>query len=62
MSVKIIRGGYLDGEVIDAKHPYSTVWTASGFYEGIDLDRGKAMLRNYLFNQICEKPASRIPD
>jgi len=60
--VEMLRGGYLDGEVIDAEHPYSTVWTATGFYAGKNLEDGKAMLRNYLFNQICEKPASRVPE
>jgi hypothetical protein len=62
VSVDILRGGYLDGEIIDAEHPYSTVWTATGFYSGNDLEEGKAMLRNYLFNQICEKSASRKPE
>ncbi|MCG6188423.1 alpha-galactosidase [Maribellus maritimus] len=62
VSVDILRGGYLDGEKIENKRPYSTVWTAAGFYTGKDLETGKAMLRNYLFNQICEKPASRIPE
>jgi hypothetical protein len=62
VSVDILRGGYLEGEIIDAEHPYATVWTATGFYKGNNLEDGKAMLRNYLFNQICEKPASRIPE
>jgi len=62
ISVEVLRGGYLDGEVINDDHPYSTVWTATGFYDGDDLEDGKAMLRNYLFNQICEKPASRVPE
>lgn len=62
ISVDILRGGYFDGEVIDVEHPYATVWTACGFYSGNNLEDGKAMLRNYLFNQICEKPASREPE
>lgn len=62
VSLDILRGGYLDGEIIDNAHPYSTVWTTTGFYPGNDLEEGKAMLCNYLFNQICEKPASRIPE
>ena len=62
ISVDILRGGYLDGEKIDQKNPYSTVWTASGFYGDENLETGKTIIRNYLFNQICEKPASRIPD
>ncbi len=62
VSVDILRGGYLDGEVIDKTHPYSTVWTATGFYEGENIETGKEMIRHYLFNQICEKPASRIPE
>ncbi len=62
ISVEILRGGYLDGEIIDKGHSYSTVWTATGFYESNDFEEGKTMLRNYLFNQICEKPASRKPE
>lgn len=62
ISVDALRGAYLDGEIIDKEHPYSSVWTATGFYKGNDLEDGKTMLRNYLFNQICEKPASRKPE
>ena len=62
VSVDMFRGSYLDGEVIDAEHPYSTVWTATGFYDGNNLETGKAMIRHYLFHQICEKPASRVPE
>lgn len=62
VSVDILRGGYLEDEIIDSEHSYSTVWTATGFYPGNNFKDGKAMLRNYLFNQICEKPVSRIPE
>jgi hypothetical protein len=62
ISVDALRGAYLEGEKIDAEHPYASVWTATGFYQGNNLEDGKAMLRNYLFNQICEKPASRVPE
>lgn len=62
VSVDVLRGGYLDGEIIDPEHPYATVWTATGFYSGNELEEGKQMIRNYLFNQICEKSASRIPE
>ena len=62
ISIEALRGAYLNGEIIDSSHPYSSVWTASGFYEGENLETGKQMLRNYLFNQICEKKASRIPE
>ena len=62
VSVDILRGGYLDGEKIDREHPYSTVWSATGFYYDKNLEEGKWMLRHYLLHQICEKPASRIPE
>ncbi|MCY1720509.1 alpha-galactosidase [Prolixibacteraceae bacterium Z1-6] len=62
VSVDVLRGGYLEGESIDKNHPYTTVWTATGMYPGNDLEEGKLMLRNYLLNQICEKPASRVPE
>jgi hypothetical protein len=62
VSVDMLRGGYLDGESITKETPYATVWTATAFYEGEDLDQGKAILRNYLYNQICENKASRKPE
>jgi len=62
VAVDMLRGGYLDGEEISKKYPYSTVWTATGFYFGKNPEEGKWMLRHYLFNQICEKPASRVPE
>lgn len=62
VSVDVLRGAYLDGEIIDADHLYSTVWSATGFYDGDNLEDGKEMIRNYLMNQICEKPASRKPE
>lgn len=62
IAVSILRGGYLEGEKIDSHHPYSTVWTATGFYHGNSLEEGKEMLRNYLFSQICEKQVSRKPE
>jgi hypothetical protein len=61
LSVDILRGGYLDGEIIDAGHPYSSVWTASGFHPGHQIDSSKAMIHDYLYRCICEKPASRRP-
>jgi len=62
ISIDALRGTYLDGELIDPQHPYETVWTATAFYNGRDLDKGKEIIRNYLLNQICENPASRKPE
>ncbi len=62
ISVDALRGAYLEGEVIDAEHPYETVWTATAYYDNKDLDKGKKIIRNYLFNQICENPVSRNPE
>jgi hypothetical protein len=62
ISVDALRGAYLDGEQIDADHPYETVWTATAFYEDKDLDKGREIIRNYLFHQICENPVSREPE
>jgi len=60
--VDALRGVYLDGEIIDTEHPYETVWTASAYYDDKDLDKGKEIIRNYLFNQICENQKSRKPE
>ncbi len=62
VSVDVLRGGYLDGELITNNNVYSTVWTATAFYDGDDLEQGKEILRNYLFNQISENKASRKPE
>jgi len=62
ISIEILRGGYLDGEIIDKQNPYATIWTASAFYEGNDFEDGKNIVRQYLLHQICEKPASRKPE
>ena len=62
ISNSMVRGGYLDGEVIDNAHGFSTVWSATAFHKGENLETSKSIIRNYLFNQICEKPASRIPE
>jgi len=62
ISVDALRGAYLDGEIIDMEHPYETVWTASAYYDDKDLDRGKELIRNYLFKQICENQKSRKPE
>lgn len=62
ISNSMVRGGYLDGELINAEHGFSTVWSATAFHEGNDLEASKSIIRNYLLNQICEKPASRVPE
>ncbi len=61
ISLDILRGGYLDGETIDRKHPYKTVWNASAFYHERGIDKGKEIIRDYLWRCICEKDASRRP-
>lgn len=59
IKVKALRGSYYDGEILDQEHPYSSVWTATAFYNENKIADGKQILRNYLLNQICENPASR---
>ena len=62
VSVEAQRGAYLDGELIGPEHPYESVWTATAFYENNNLEKGKEIIREYLFNQICENPVSRQPE
>jgi hypothetical protein len=59
VGVSAMRGAYFENERIDPAHPYESVWSATAFYEGENLDEGKAILRNYILNQICEKPITR---
>lgn len=61
LSVNILRGGYFDGELITADHPYTSIWTGSGVHAGSRLDSSKSMIHDYLYRCICEKPASRQP-
>jgi hypothetical protein len=61
-SVQAMRGAYLDGEPIDAQHPYTSVWTAHFYHAGSALEDSKALIRDYLLNKICERPASRMPE
>ncbi|WP_282780918.1 alpha-galactosidase [Phaeodactylibacter xiamenensis] len=61
-SVQAMRGAYLDGEPIDARHPYASVWTAHFHHTGPALEDSKALIRDYLLNKICEHPASRKPE
>jgi len=60
--IKALRGAYYDGEVIDEENPYSSVWTATAFYPGGNIEDGRKVLRDYLLYQICENPASREPE
>ncbi len=60
VSVEILRGGYLEGEMIRSQKPYSSVWTASAF-TGND-EPIQPLIHHYLLHQITEFPVSRIPE
>jgi len=62
LSVEALRGAYLDGETIDAAHPYASVWVAHFSHQGQEMDSSRAIIRDYLLHKICEKPASRKPE
>src|SRR3546814_7958412 len=57
MGTKIRRGGYLDGERVDAGHPYETAWMALAFYEREQDTR--AVVHRYIMEQITEHKPSR---
>jgi hypothetical protein len=59
VGVQGMRGAYYENEQLDQENPYESVWTASAFYKGENLEEGKGILRNYILNQICEKPITR---
>ena len=59
VGLKALRGAYLDGEKIDHRHPYSTVWSASAFSHDTSFQASQRIIRDYLWRYICEKPASR---
>lgn len=59
ISNKILRGGYLDNELIPMVDDYKTVWNSTAF-----VDRNtdpKKIIHNYLLNQITEHKLSREP-
>ncbi|MEC3878516.1 alpha-galactosidase [Parapedobacter sp. 10938] len=57
IGTKIRRGGYLDGERVDAGHPYETAWMALAFYEKEQDTR--AIVHRYIMEQITDHKPSR---
>ncbi len=55
--LEILRGGYLDGELITADKPYESVWSASAFFHNKNDE--KQVIHRYLWEQITENPSSR---
>jgi hypothetical protein len=55
--VEILRGGYLEGEIVTAARPYESVWTASTFL--FNESERETIMNRYLLEQISENPASR---
>lgn len=62
ISIRALRGAYLEGEVIDEHHPYASVWTATAFSRDTAQASTQRILHDYLWKWICEKPASRQPE
>jgi hypothetical protein len=62
IAVEAIRGAYLEGEIIDAQHPYLSVWTATAFDRDTTAGRSREILLDYMWRCICEKPSSRQPE
>ena len=62
IAIEAIRGAYLDGEVLNARHPYHSVWTATAFDRDTSARRYREILHDYMWRCICEKPASRHPE
>lgn len=58
-AVKIVRGGYLDGEQITRAKPYESVWTATGFFLKKEPGQPKKLLHSYLLKWITEFPQTR---
>ncbi len=60
ISNKILRGGYLDDELIPTDKNYETVWSAIAFLN--KKTDAKEVIQNYLLNQITEHKQARQPD
>jgi hypothetical protein len=58
-AVKIVYGGYLDGEKIEPSSPYKSIWTATGFYLNKEEGQPEKLLHHYLLNWITEFPQTR---
>ncbi|HKK62284.1 MAG TPA: alpha-galactosidase, partial [Bacteroidales bacterium] len=60
VSVEILRGGYLEDELISYVKPYTSVWTANAFVgEGESV---QDIIHHYLLNQITKYPTTRKPE
>lgn len=57
VSLEQLRGGYLEGEIIDPLHPYETVWSTFSFFTL--KEEISPAIHEYLWNQITEHPESR---
>ncbi|TAN16460.1 MAG: hypothetical protein EPN37_08235 [Chitinophagaceae bacterium] len=58
-AVKIIRGGYLEGEKISTSKPYESVWTVTGFSPNKEPGHREQLLHDYLLKWITEFPRTR---
>ncbi|MGK7393578.1 MAG: alpha-galactosidase [Candidatus Cyclobacteriaceae bacterium M3_2C_046] len=62
VGLKALRGAYFDGEAIEDEYPYTSVWTATAFSNDTSTQESRAIIHDYLWKWICEKPASRKPE
>ncbi len=62
IAITALRGAYLDGERIDSRHPYASVWTTSAFASDTTQATSRRMIHDYLWKWICEYDASRKPE
>ena len=60
IELKAIKGNYFDGEVIDAKNPFSTIWFDVAAVEGSETELAAAY-REFVLKYMTENLESRKP-
>lgn len=60
ISNHILRGGYLDNELIPSDKYYQTVWSATAFMKSPS--KSKEVIHDYIMYQITENKSARSPD
>lgn len=58
--LRAVKGNYHEGQVLDAEHPFETVWMQAGLVDGDEEDLARAY-RTFVLRDISENTASRSP-
>ena len=60
VSLQAVKGNYYDGQLLDAGHPYQTLWVQIGAVAGTPDDLAR-VYRDFVLRGMTQNAASRIP-